>query len=287
MKILAYFLFAIGMVAASPSQSEDNPHTTGNVPIFFYGKVIDQNNQPVAGVKIEALILQGYEKSPAEYKQKVQTNLLSTDASGNFVLENVKGSSIQLNFITKDGFKLLPKHEKRSYLYWPPDFHPDVNNPVFFKMWKKQGAEPLENSAWHGRVACDGTTNRFDLLSGKKNPGGNLEIVCKRVPLQLPPRNNDHFDYELDLTIAGGGIQSSEDDFSFIAPESGYAPCLKIGEKAKDKNWSGKAKQEFYIKTSNGNYGRLNVDWYNWQTSPTHLEWNCSINPSGSRNLER
>jgi len=29
------------------------------------------------------------------------------------------------------------------------------------------------------------------------------------------------------------------------------------------------------------------VDWYAAQNAPNHFEWDCSINPSGSRNLER
>jgi hypothetical protein len=75
--------------------------------------------------------------------------------------------------------------------------------------------------------------------------------------------------------------------WAYVAPESRYSPTLNIGQKADATNWVGKVKQEFYIKTAEGHYGRLSVDWYTPQTTPTHFEWDCSINPSGSRNLER
>jgi len=45
--------------AALMAQAED-PHVTGNVPIAFYGKVVDQNNQPVSDVKVRLEVRVGY-----------------------------------------------------------------------------------------------------------------------------------------------------------------------------------------------------------------------------------
>jgi hypothetical protein len=286
MKRLAFasiaFVFAFPLIA----QTID-PRTTGNVPITFYGKVIDQSNQPVVGAKVDGYVVTGYLKTPREIGQKVDFISLVSDSEGKFALESTNGMSIQISSIDKEGFKLSPKQVKTSYLYNPSVFHPDINNPVIFKMWKKQGAEPLLESAWHGRMACNGTTNYFDLIRGSKNAEGNLVIVCMRTPFQLPPHSNASFDYKLWITIVGGGIQPTDDEFTYLAPENGYLPSFTLEEKAADPKWTGKTKQELYIKTSEGHYGRLTVDWYNWQTSPTHFEWNSSINPSGSRNLER
>jgi hypothetical protein len=89
------------------------------------------------------------------------------------------------------------------------------------------------------------------------------------------------------IKVLGGGILGTDDEFTYWAPESGYESSLTISQKAGDPNWHSRVNHEFYIKTSEGHYGRLTVDWYGSQQNPTHLDWNCSINPSGSRNLER
>lgn len=116
MKTLPFAMLTLASAFSLIAQTED-PHKTGNVPITFYGKVVDQSNQPVAGVKVEVGILVGYLKSPQEYDQKLDAASLVTDAAGHFVLEDVKGSSIQFNSITKDGYKLSPKQVKQTYLY--------------------------------------------------------------------------------------------------------------------------------------------------------------------------
>jgi hypothetical protein len=286
MKIFILALLSIALSVPLVAQTED-PHKAGNVPISFYGKVVDQSNQPVADVKVEMGILSGYLKSPQEFKQKVTNAALLTDADGRFALENASGSSIQLNAITKDGYKLSPKQAKAAYLYYPPEFHPDVNNPVVFQMWKMQGAESLLNSSWHGKVHCDGTLLAFDLRSGKPTNDGDLQIVCIRTPLSSPPPGNAHFDYKFQITLISGGIQPTGDEFTYLAPETGYSPSFTVEQKADDPKWWGRVTKEFYIKTSDGHYGRLFVDWYAAQNSPNHIEWDCSINPSGSRNLER
>jgi hypothetical protein len=286
MKSLIATLAACLMPVSLMAQVED-PHITGNVPITFYGKVVDQNNQPVPEVKVRLQVRVGYFTSPTTGKERWDPVSLETDADGKFVLSNVKGGFVQFNAIEKEGYKLLPRQAKEGYMYFPPQIHPDPTNPVVFKMWKKRGAEPLVSSSWHGKMASDGATNRFDLLRGARSDDGSLEIICKRTPLSSPPPGNAHFDYSFEIAVNGGAIQTTADEFTYLAPESGYSTSYKVAQKADDPKWWGRVTQEFYIKTADGHYGRLSVDWYASQNAPNHLDWDCSINPSGSRNLER
>ncbi len=280
-------VFTICLFRASLTAQIEDPHITGNVPITFYGRVVDQNNHPVPGVKVRLEVRVGYFTSPTTGRERWDPVSLETDADGNFVLSNTNGSFIQFTSIGKDGYKLLPKQVKEGYMYYPKGLHTDPAKPIVFKMWKKAGAEALVGAAWSGKVACDGTLMTFDLLNGKRAKEGNLQIACTRVPLDIIPRENKRYDYSLQIAVLGGGIQQTEDDFTYLAPEGGYSPKLNVGQKANGTDWIGKVQQEFYIKTAEGHYGRLSVDWYTWQAAPTHFEWDCSINPSGSRNLER
>jgi len=133
--------------------------TPVNIPITFYGKVIDQNGSPVAGAKVDLKVgIDHFELNTSEEKDYT----LEADQNGNFILTNAFGSGFDISSIGKTGYE-LSKNTQRSYEYTVGYiFHPDPNNPVIIKMWKKQGKEKLTHSAWHGKVACDGITNQFE-----------------------------------------------------------------------------------------------------------------------------
>jgi hypothetical protein len=203
-------------------------------------------------------------------------------------LDNIRGGSIQFNLIEKNGYKLSPKQVKANFIYYPKQFHVDQENPVVFRMWKAAGKEVLAGSHWHGKVACDGTLVRFGLLTGEPSKDGDLEIACTLTSTDKKVGKRVLSDYGFQIRVGGGGIQATRDEFTYMAPESGYLPTVTIDEKAADANHRNpELKQEFYIKTADGHYARLSIDWSAWQKSPTYFEWDCSINPSGSRNLER
>jgi hypothetical protein len=254
-----------------------------NVPIGFYGKVVDQDGRPVVGASVSFDFTVSY---MMENRAETTPMTLQTDQNGAFALTGVTGYCIDKLSIQREGYELSEK-TTRGYVFGLRDYKPNADNPVILKMWKQAGKESLISSSWRGKIACDGTTNRFDILTGKPSAGGVLEIACTRTPLVLTRTNLNHFDYRDQIVIIGGGIQPTSDEFSYLAPESGYSSMLAIGTKASDPGWPDRTKQEFYIKTADGHYGRLWVSWNASQDSPTRFEWNCSINPSGSRNLER
>jgi hypothetical protein len=284
-KTLVCALIACLLPTLSNAQ-QNIPVNPVNIPINFYGKVIDQEGKPVVGAKVNLEVQANYfDENRSEQKQFP----LETDQNGNFTLTGAYGAIVKVLSVEKEGFELTKK-VKRGYSYTlPAEFQPDPNNPVVLKTWKQQGKEPLAHSLWHGKVVCDGTTNRFDLISGRPSPEGNLEIVCVRTPLKSPPPGNGRFDYKFEITVIGGGIRPAQDEFTYLAPEGDYSKSLTFSQKADDPKWDSKIPipKEYYLKTADGHYGMLFVDWYAAQNSPTHLEWNISINPSGSRNLER
>jgi hypothetical protein len=258
--------------------------TPENVPITFYGKVVDQSGQPVQGAKVSLLVITSHFE---RYDTEAQPVTLETDQNGGFTVTGFVANAVDAILIKKQGYE-LSKKATLTYVFGSiPTYTPDPKNPVVFRMWKQAGKEPLVGPAWRGKVACDGTTNRFDLSSGRPSADGGLEIICSKTPLTVPPPGSAHFDYKFQIVVIGGSIRPTEDEFTYLAPENGYSPSVTITQKADDPKWQGSVKQEFYFKTGEGHYGRLSVDWYAWQTPPTILKWDCSINPSGSRNLER
>jgi hypothetical protein len=293
-QILLYIAVSLFFPLSAFAQLDDEFHGRQNATINFYGKVVDQDGNPLEGAKINIDIIVGeWRVVPENSSQtfvgtRIDKLTVQSGSDGAFHLLDFTGHGIEIKSVKKDGYRLSLK-AVRSYAYsaTAEPFHPDANNPVVFRMWKSQGKLPLAGSAWKGNVSCDGTTNRFDMLHGKRNDNGSLQILCMRAPLNIIPREGHRFRYSLEISVIGGGIVTTSDEFTYVAPESGYQSITTIEHKPTDTDWKGDISQEFYIKTAEGNYGRLSVNWYAWQENPTHLDWNCSINPSGSRNLER
>ena len=272
------------LICFSAIVSKAQLRVSENVPIGFYGKVVDQEGEAVIGAAVSFDLITSY---MAENRTQTTPMTLQTGQNGKFVLAGVTGYGIDKISVQKQGCELSEKTSRGYVFGLKPEYKPNPDNPVIFKMWKIMGKETLVGSRWHGKVACDGATNRFDLLYGSKDTNGDLEVVCSKYPLTEPPPGNAHFDYKFEVAVLGGGIQPTADEFTYRAPEKGYAPAFTVSHKADDPNWLGGIKQEFYIKTASGRYGRLYVEWYASQTPPVHLEWNCSINAFGSHNLER
>jgi hypothetical protein len=205
--------------------------TPENIPITFYGKVIDQNKQTLAGAKVTLeVVISHFDQNNTEQKPVE----LETDQNGAFTLTGFTAHGIDSLSVEKEGYE-LSKKTQRSYIYTVGNiFHPDPNNPVVFKMWKKQGKEKLNHSAWYGKVACDGTTNRFVLFSGHPSPEGNLQIICTRKPLNYERTSRQPYDYKFEIAVIGGSIQATEDEFTYLAPDASYSPTLTIERKSGD-----------------------------------------------------
>jgi hypothetical protein len=280
-KILSLLTIACVVSVASNGQLR----TSENVPVHFYGKVVDQSGQPVEGAKISLLMVISLVE---QYDTATQPVTLQTDQKGNFTLAGYTAYGITKITVAKEGYELSKKTILSYKFGIIPTYTPDPKNPVVFRMWKKAGNEKLISSAWRGKVACDGTTNRFDLVNGSQGNDGNLKITCTRTPLNYERTNGPSFAYKFEITLTDGSIQATEDEFTYLAPETGYRPSVTIERKPGDPQWRAGVDQEFYVKTADGHYGRIFVTWdAGHRPSPTILKWDCSINPTGSRNLER
>jgi hypothetical protein len=258
-----------------------------NAWINFYGKVVDQNNQPVTGAVVKLVIAADPSEDNVPEEKEYTTE---TSGDGKFSLIGAVGRAMQILSVAKPGYDLSKKAKLGyAYLLSSDIHHPDAKAPVIFKMWKSVGKERLVHTAWHGKVVCDGITHRYDLSTGVPSTNGVLEITCSRVPINLPPANVKPFSYNLQIAMADGGIQATDDEFTYLAPSDGYLPSFSVGQIANDRKWDRNTPlpKEYYIKTTDGHFGRLRVEWDLAGQSPTRINWDCFINPSGSRNLER
>lgn len=240
------------------------------VPLNFYGQVLDEQNQPVVGATIEMTWtdLSSTGSSSAE---------ILSNASGNFSLTDQQGKRLVVNSVTKEGYYLSKTENQFSYEYaafFERNYHePDPNNPVIFRMRKQSEAEPLV----HRQAEITVGVGRIGVVQLDPQTAVQIELIENREI-----RENK---WSARVSVPGGGIQVSTEEFPFAAPENGYQPSLTLdSETPKPANWTQLYQGgQFYVKTVNGQYGRIELKTV---SGKTFMRYSFFLNPSGSRNLE-
>jgi hypothetical protein len=260
-----------------------------NTSIKFYGKVVDQNGQPIAGATVK-LVVAG---DPSEFNVSPGKDYtLETGQDGKFRLMGAFGWSMQVSSIAKPGYELSTKAQLGfSYLLAPDIHHPDANAPVLFKMWKRGISEPLVGANKIYKIIPDGQPYTIDLLKYEEKPGasppGDIIVRINR-PEKLAPGKK--FDWSYSIEAVEGGIIHTNSDFLYQAPETGYEPKYEYSATATNAHWFGWSRDQFYIKSRGGQvYGSFEVEVssdYNGGYAAFRIV-DSALNPSGSRNLER
>lgn len=249
-------------------------------PIEFYGKVVDENNNPIVGAHVQFQ----WRGRPDE---SASTSATESDSQGLFKLEGKTGRSLLVS-VDMSGY-YNSKHDKTAFLY---SLAPDIYiaqqwNPVIFHLQKKSSGESLVESAFPpgmqiAQLRHDGTPVEIDLLNGQKTApeSGQLKLEFWR---DVSEKNANRFDWKLRLSTPSGGIIPSEKEFSFEAPEAGYQTSIEIDMSKTNQLWLSEIRRKYYIKLPDGKFGRF--DFYLLADNGVFTV-HASINPSGSRNLE-
>jgi hypothetical protein len=264
-----------------------------NVPLAFWGKVLDQNQRPVAGVRVQYSYSteHGNNTGAAWGEQRIHKSSITSDIAGSFSVNGVSGHILTIESLTKEGFSYNPRGA-RSYNYYGDTpsgkFEPDPGSPITFVMVDRSCAEPLISYGGSFgktlRLPGNGEPVRWSLWKGEPNATGELQIMFKREPVILA-RVGTPSTWSAKLEIVDGGIVEALPDEPFYqAPVDGYFAVL---EYPKTEQKRGIPARSFYLKTADSRYGRIELHLYPGDEGPTAR---CLIkgvmNPSGSRILE-
>ena len=252
------------------------------VPIDFYGKVVDENSNAVAGADITF----GWSEFPTEKGARRAT--AKSDAEGLFSLHNKRGPALDV-WVSKEGYYASRGGQKGfSYMGAIEGFKPDPQNPVIFHLRKKNHGEPLVESDFppgigqHVQLRHDGTPIEIDLLNGQKAAAGAGQLKLELFR-DVSEKNAKTFDWKLQIAIPGGGLVKTEDEFAFQPPESNYQPSVLIDMPKTNQNWREDITSKYYIQLPDGKYGRIDLYLLAYNGVFTI---HSAVNPSGSRNLE-
>ena len=248
-------------------------------PIDFYGRVMDENGNPVEG----ADIVFSWSELPA-YEGSGNSFATKSDAKGLFSLTGKRGPNLIVR-AGMDGYYTSRNDQTGfSYALGDESFRPDSLNPVVFHLKKKRQGVNLITSENGIRTDVAVRTPKndiavwVDLLEKKLSPTGHLEIS------QIKPPWRDATNWSFRLNIPEGGFVENQDEFQFEAPKSNYLPSVEYSFSKGDTNWTTQATKQFYIVFGQPRkYGWLRIE-SNLAQETVFLTY--AINPTGGRNLE-
>lgn len=275
---------------AIKAEREQKLHEMANTPIDFFGKVIDEEGNPVEGASTFYIVgTFSFEGSPTLEGPK-------TDGSGLFSITGKRGPTFSV-WVEHDGYyntdtaKQRFEYARKNYTPGkePPLPPRNSNDPTVFVLKKKGVAEPLvHHQRIKTKLPMNATPVTINARSGQAGGGGNevISIAMKSDGDKLPLNTFHPFDWSVTIEAPGGGIVERSDALDFEAPADGYVPQQSINMPAflpKDA-WKSDIQRDYFVKFGSGNYGRVRL---NISGDKGRSIAEVFLNPKpGDRNLE-
>jgi len=249
-----------------------------NTPIEFYGKVVDQNGDPVPHARVEYSLLDKFNASGSGGETKA-------DENGGIEIRGVRGAVLGVN-VSKDGHYRIHKVSNQRFAYGrgpdsttkPP---PTKDNPAVFVLHKMGKTEPLVRTEKSALIPKDGTPINVDLMTGRLSPNGNLRIEAWTEA----PVEGRKFTWRCRVTVPGGGLVERNGEFDFEAPEDGYEESVELGMTRDAEQWTSDQQRDYFVRLPDGRFARINFRMIAGGNHYFILD--AFLNPKpGSRNLE-
>jgi hypothetical protein len=151
-------------------------------------------------------------------------------------------------------------------------------------MRKKGTTVPLVSLKQNYRIPRDGTPISIDLTTGATTTGKNGNLVVQCWTDDQGKRSGEKYNWRCIVTIPGGGIVPTDEEFAFQAPDSGYISSTEIVMPVDHPDWKSDVDLKFYYRLADARYGKMT---FSMIAGGQHFCMiNSALNPSGSRNLE-
>jgi hypothetical protein len=247
------------------------------IPIRFYGKVVDENSQPVPDAQIS---FQWNDLSSGGTSQ----TMANSNAQGLFALTNAQGKGLTVR-VSKDGY-YASSQDPINYEFANPYeeifYTPNPAVPVIFHLRRKAGTNQIITKSISPSIPFgERGSTRVDLLSGRESLAGQLVVEVSKPP---SAHRRFPYDWRIALSIQNGGLIENEDEFPFEAPETGYKSTIEYSLRAESGMKGVSFEKKFYfVMGEPKSYGRLEI---RTDGISQHVFIDYALNPSGSRNLE-
>lgn len=263
-----------------------------HAPIEFYGRVVDQNGEPVPYANVNYGASDKFLAPGSSYTGQ-------SDAKGYFQIIGIHGAGLSV-YVEKTGYYFIDQPSDKSlptsgayfaYGIGPDSYSrvpPTKDNPAVFTLHKMGEAEALVYvGPRYYKVTKDGQPIDVDIETGEKVLSGQGDIYFERWANDQKRDQQGNFDWYFRITVPEGGLIKRERKYDFIAPENGYVESTKISMPASlGDGWSPAEDKSYFIKTRKGRYARIDISIEASHTN-VPLTVNVFLNPTpGHRNLE-
>ena len=222
------------------------------VPIDFYGKVVDENTNQVAGAKISFQ----WVETPTEDGTRTFTTY--SDMEGLFSLNDKRGPSLEV-WVSKEGYYASHGGQKGFSYGWLEGFKPDPQNPIVLNLRKNGTPESLVHIAGIGLhtmrdflLTADGKPTEVSLRDGRLASTGQGDLRVEFKAGQPIDGSPSKITWDCQVTIPGGGLIQTSEEFPFLAPEGGYKESDAWS--VVSTNWTESMNKQYYVKLRDGNF---------------------------------
>jgi hypothetical protein len=221
-------------------------------PVTFYGKVIDQKNNPIANVGVM------FDGGRSAYSFGSGPDKTTTNEQGMFSITEAKAYTLSVDKMKKEGYdlshakKTFRSYNDSNFKSWKDYSSPD--KPYIFNGWKIERYPKVQISAEKGySLTPDGRTSTFDLLTKGKPfkkglQEGDLTISFDEMGESWVAR----------IESLAGGLIETDSVYMNLAPEAGYQIAITYQFPIGRRNIEIK---NYYLKMRDGYYGRVKVEY--------------------------
>jgi hypothetical protein len=262
-------------------QRKEQQMALAQSPLLYYGKVVDENNQPIAGVQV------AYTAHAVNELQKEVFNpgTVTSDERGIFKIDGISGIGLMLQ-ISHPNYYPYPENStgfdkrsrpKKGY------FSDSEENAELFRMHSKGHPVPLVHRVGGINVPLNGAPKTLD-LRGADNSQKIGQLIIEATG--SPPKRYDQqpFNWDAKITVPGGGLVEYTNYFDFTAPDSGYQESIEFAFPKETVGWTDTISKNYFVKLPSG-YARLNI--YIVSKNSLFFSIVYDYNPDGSTDLER
>jgi hypothetical protein len=250
-----------------------------NVPIDFYGQVIDQDSNALAGVKINVTI-RHWELTETGMSKMIRLEK-QTDNDGRFQINGETGDGFDVEGIQKNGYEVEPGQNGFGAVAG------SFENPVVFKMWNTNVHEQLITGEKKFQIVPDGRPYFINITDGTiaESGAGDLKVWIQYTNQVV---HGQLYDWSAEIDVVNGGLCLSDNYAMFSAPNDGYVPTFQLQQQIKGGQSGEIGERRFYLKLKEGQeYGKMTINLYAPFNDkiPGLIRLSYAVNPSGSRIL--
>jgi hypothetical protein len=256
-----------------------------NTPLDFYGKVIDQDSNPIPNVKVSARVRHWNARFPTEPGPAARFIAIEklTDSVGSFRINSETGDGFGIVIDPQNGYELEPMQHSFGSIGG------SFENPVIFKMWSTNIHEQLITGSKSFHIEPDGRAYFINLTDDTISESGEGDL---KVWIQYTNQvvRGQLYDWSCGIEVINGGLLEDSSPAPYVAPKEGYVPKFMLEQQIKGGQSGSIGDKQFYILFKNGKeYGQMKIDLiapYNPSMGiPGLIRLSYAINPSGSRIL--